>query len=153
VTVSDVEGGLNLANFGGDSNLTSIRGHIDLKNHAGTMSVSKSSGSLDFLAGRAGLTIQGFEGPIRGQTDLGAVTVGVEGDTEVSIESNQGNVSVKLPNDSGAAIRMQSDEGSVSPPEGIRPSGSGKSASGRMNGSGPKGTVVLRSKSGAVRIR
>ena len=153
VVASDVEGGMSLTNFGGETTLSSVHGHLDLKNHAGSMSIAKSSGSLDFLAGRAGLNIQGFEGPIRGQTDLGAVSVAVEGETEVSIESNQGNVSVKLPANSGASVRMQSDEGSVAPPEGIRPSGSGKSATGKLLGTGPKGSVVVRSKSGALRVR
>lgn len=155
VAVQDLEGDLQLTNFSGESTITRATGGLDIKSHQGASILAKSSGSLDFLSGRGAISVSGFDGPVHGQTDLGPVSIGIEGDADVRVDSVQGTVNVKLPQDSGAALHMQSEEGSLSPPEGFKASGGGRShlISGRLSGEGPKGTVTVKSKTGALRVR
>lgn len=156
VFLSKVEGDVKLTNFGGDSSLAELKGNIDVRTQSGGTTVNQSSGSLDFALGRGPLNVTAFEGPLRGETETAAVSAAIEGEAEVSIQSNQGSVSVKLPAGSGAAVRLQSDEGSVSTPDAIKPSTTSaglKVASGRLAGSGPRGSVNVKSKTGAVRLR
>lgn len=157
VIATEIEGDIHVTNFAGETNLSKTKGHVQLLNHAGNTALVKSSGSLQFLNGRGALNVQGFEGPIRGHSDQGAVVAVLEGESEaeVDMDSVQAQLTVRLPANSGAQIQMQSEEGSVVPPETIRAlGGSGtKTASGRLNGSGPKGSVSLKSKSGALRMR
>jgi DUF4097 and DUF4098 domain-containing protein YvlB len=155
LAIQDLDGDLDLANFSGDSTITRSKGNIDLKSHSGPVTIAKSSGSVDFLSGRGVFTMSGFEGPVRGQTDQGPVSIGVEGDADVHVESNQGPVTVKLPADSGALVRMQTEEGTMSPPDAIKATGAGRSKliSGRLPGEGSGGTVAVKSKSGALRVR
>lgn len=153
--VQELEGDLDLTNFAGESTLGKIKGNVELKSHSGPMNVMKSSGAIEFQAGRGAVNLNGFEGPVRGKADQAAVSVIVEGEAEVNIESVQGPVTVKLPSDSGAAVRMQTDEGSISVPDAVRAPGTGQArvVNGRLAGSGPKGAVVVKSKAGTLRVR
>ncbi len=155
LTASEIEGDLDLSNFGGESTLTQVKGTIGVRTHAGGLAINKSSGSVDFMTGRGGVQLAGFEGPVRGQTDQGNVSAQIEGEAEVNIESNQGIVSVKLPSDSGATVRLQTEEGSLALPEAVRAPASAqqKVFSSRLEGDGPKGSVQAKSKSGTVRLR
>ena len=155
LVIQEMEGDLDLTNFGGESALTGVHGHVGVQIHAGSLGLNKSSGSLEFLNGRGGLNIQGFDGPIHGQTDQGTVVAVIEGETEVNIESNQGPVTVHLPSKSGASVHLESEEGLLAAPEPIRivNAASRRTANGRLAGTGPKGTVAVKSKSGAIRVR
>jgi DUF4097 and DUF4098 domain-containing protein YvlB len=115
--------------------------------------ISKSSGAIDFITGRGNLNLAGFEGPIRGQADQGLVSATIEGDAEVHIESNQGAVSVKLPSDSGASVKLQSEEGPLSAPDSLHAQAHAKSLNGRLSGDGPKGSVAIKTKTAPVKVR
>jgi hypothetical protein len=151
VVVSDVEGEMRLANFSGDSKLVKVKGRADLISHAGATSISGSSGALDFINGRGAFTIAGFQGAVKGQTDQGAVSALIEGEADVQIESNQASVTVKPPSDSGAALRLRTDEGTISLPAPL--TSTGKVYSGKLSGPGGKGSIAIKSKSGPLRIR
>lgn len=155
LNAQNVDGELMVENFSGETSLSQIKGNIQLRSHAGGSSIAKSTGALDFELGRGGLTVTGFEGPLRGQTANGSVVAALEGEAEVAIESVQGPVTVKLPGESAAFVRLQSETGSLSAPEPVRPGQAGtlKTAVGRLGGSGPRGTVVIRSKAASLRVR
>lgn len=155
VFVQNLEGDLNLVNFGGDSSLKQIKGAIELYAYSGSTAVVKATGALEFDLGRGSLQIQELDGAVRGDTDLGAVSVSILDEADVQVDSNQGAVTVQLPAGSGASIRLQSDEGSLFVPDSIRPAvgGSTKIASGRLPGAGAKGRVVVKSKTGLIRLR
>jgi hypothetical protein len=146
---------LELTNFAGESSLSNVHGNIESLSQAGSLAVAESGGSMEFTSGRGGVSMVGFEGPIHGQTDHGAVSVSVAGEAEVHVDSNQGPVTVKLPADSGALVRLQTEEGQVAAPESISKGTTGrpKLISGRLAGTGPKGTVALKSKDGILRVR
>ena len=155
LAVQDLDGELDLANFGGDSTLTRVRGHVQMLASAGPTSIAKSAGSLEFENGRGALNLSEFDGAVRGRTDQGAVTLGVEGEAEVDVDSDQGNVAVRLPANSGAAVQLHSREGGIVAPEDIRmtTSSTHRQAVGRLPGDGPRGIVAIRSQSGAIRVR
>ena len=154
IAINALEGDLQLSNFGGESNLSALKGNLEVASHSGAIIVSKSTGSADFTTGRGTVNFSEFEGPLKGQADQGSVVVGVEGEAEVSIDSLQAPVTVKLPQNSGASLRLKSDEGVLNIPESLRGAGSvGKVYNGRLRGDGSKGNVVVKSKSGNVRVR
>lgn len=156
LSLQELEGDLDLTNFAGESNLNLVHGNIDVRSQAGAVALGKSSGSFDFILGRGSVVVSGFEGSVRGQTDQGAVAATLEGESDVHIESNQGPVTVKLPANSGASVRLQTDEGSLAAPEAIASGAAAARAkvlSGRLNGTGPKGAVAIKSKSAPLRVR
>lgn len=154
IQAANVEGDMSVVNFAGESVLNSIRGNVDAKLDAGTFTIAKSSGSLDFIVGKGTLSANGFTGPFRGENVSGSVTADLLGETEVSVESDRGSVSIKAPPGSGASVRLQTADGSLQSPASIKPSSGGvKAAVGTLNGSGPKGTIHVRSKSGSIRLR
>jgi hypothetical protein len=154
LAAQDVNGDVDVSDFSGDSSILRMKGNLDWRSHSGALSLNQSSGSLDFINGRGVVQVAAFEGAVRGQTELGSVTVAVQGLSDVRIESNQGAVSVKLPADSGASLRLRAEDGFVSVPASLRDavSGGGRQASGQLPGVGPRGSVDLKSKSGALRI-
>lgn len=154
VSVQELEGDLSLSNFAGDTTLAKVKGSLELSSNAGSTAITKSTGAIEFINGHGSFVATGFEGPVKGQTDQGAVNVAIDGDAEIRIESNQGAVSVKLPADSGSHVRMQTDEGNLAAPDAIKPNSShAKLISGRLPGTGSKGMVTLKSKAGSLRVR
>ncbi|MES2962905.1 MAG: hypothetical protein V4760_03375, partial [Bdellovibrionota bacterium] len=96
----------------------------------------------------------GFSGPFRGENMSGAVQADLLGDAEVSVESDRGSVSIKAPPGSGASVRLQTSDGQLQHPSSVKPAGgSVKAAVGSLGGSGSKGTINVRSKSGSIRLR
>lgn len=163
--VTDLDGSLDLTNFGGDSQLTRIKGRVEILTQAGTTSIANSSGFLEFVNGRGAFNLSDFDGQVHGETALGPISLGLKGEPEVDIESEKGNVAVRLPADSGASLQLQSEEGGIITPDEIqtelragfvgtiRKPNSTAIVSGLLPGQGPKGRIAVRSKSGAIRIR
>lgn len=150
-----IEGDLIVTNFGGESLFNEVKGHVEIRAQGGPVTVAKSSGSLEFQSGHGVVNVNGFEGPIRGRSEVAAVNAQVEGEAAIEIESNQGPVAVRLPASSGAAVKLETEEGYLNAPGNIRTNSSqkGKSASGRLSGEGPKGNVRVKTKSGTIRVR
>lgn len=155
LSVKNFEGSLDLTNFAGESFLSEIDGRVEMLAHAGPTNIAKSSGSFEFSNGRGAVNLSSFDGQVRGKTDQGAVVLGLEGEAEVDVDSEQGNVAVRLPANSGAALQLRSEGGGIVAPEDIRTTltSTHQAASGRLGGDGPKGVVAVRSKSGAIRVR
>jgi DUF4097 and DUF4098 domain-containing protein YvlB len=153
--VQTLEGSLDLTNFAGETNLAGIQGRVEMLAHAGATNIRQSSGSFEFTNGRGALSLASFDGQVRGKTDQGAVALNVEGEAEVDVDSQQGNVAVRLPANSGAVLQLHTEEGGIVAPEDIRTNitSTHRSAAGRLEGDGPKGVVVVKSKSGAIRVR
>lgn len=156
VAVQEVEGDVEVTNFSGETAITRTKGNLDLTVGQGATTIAQSSGSMEFSNGHGFLNASGFDGPVKGQTEQGAVSVSIEdgAEADVRIESNQGGVTVKLPANSGSMVRMQTEEGSLTPPSTLQSSSAhGQRVSGRLSGSGAKGAVSLKSKSGNLRVK
>jgi len=154
VAVSSVRGDVAVSNFAGDSVLTEIKGHLNLIGTSGAMNITKSSGSADFSVARGALAMTGFEGPIKGFAAQGAVTIAVLGQADVQIVAEQAPVTVKLPSNSGARLNLQTDEGFLRLPDPIQRTLAGaRRYSGYLQGTGDRGGVSVKSKSGLIRVQ
>ena len=124
-----------------------------MQSKLGTSHISKSQGSLEIENGKGAFNILEFNGQIRGQNDDGSLTAKLLGDVDVSLESTSGSMSFKLPEDSAAFAKLQSEEGIITAPESFKTGkiGNLKVASGRFTGS-EKGSILLKSKSGNLRV-
>ena len=155
LSASDIEGDLKLANFTGESSLKNVTGAIQLRTHGGATTLASCSGSVDFDLGRGALKADASEGPLRGQTDHAPVVAQIEGEADVDVNSNQGIVSLRMPQDSGANVSLQTETGYISAPDSIHPgsTATSKTAIGRLKGDGPRGLVAVRTKSAPIRLR
>lgn len=155
VVAKKIDGELTVTNFSGISTMNSIKGNLAVLAYSGPVAIEESEGALEFSTGRGALALQEFEGPVNGKSDAGSVTASIEGEAEVKIESNEGEVAVRLPASSGAAVQISTEEGAVHAPQAVSPNASkkGKSAQGQLSGAGPKGNVSIKTKTGTVRVR
>lgn len=154
VSIMNSEGQVDLTNFAGETHLNGLKSRIEVLAQGGAVNVAKSQGSMDFTNGRGLVSLTSFEGPVKGTSELGAVSLSVEGEAEVHIETNQAAVTVKAPEDSGAQIRLKTDEGTLGIPDSARAGAAlGKTFTGKLNGEGPKGGITVKSKSGPIRIK
>ncbi len=153
VFISDFEGNLRVKNFAGDSNLEKVSASVHMQSKIGTSHISKSDGSLEIENGKGAFNILDFSGQIRGQNEDGSVTAKILGDVDVSLESSSGSMSFKLPEDSAAFAKLQSEDGSITTPDSFKTGkiGNLKVASGRFTGS-QKGSILLKSKTGNLRV-
>ncbi len=153
LNISDFEGNLRIKNFAGESNLVNVSASIRLQSKLGASHVAKSQGNLEIENGKGNFNILDFSGPIRGQNEDGSLTARILGDVDVSLESISGSMSFKLPVNSAAFAKLQSEEGSISAPDSFKTGklGSLKLASGRFTGS-EKGSIFIKSKTGSLRV-
>jgi len=151
--VNDFDGHLRIKNFAGESILQNVTASIHLQSKLGASHITKSQGSLEIENGKGSFNILDFNGSIHGQNEDGNVTVKLVGDVDVAMDSVSGSMSFKLPEDTGAYAKLQSEEGTLSNPESFKTGklGNLKVASGRFSGS-EKGSIVLKSKTGNLRV-
>lgn len=155
IAVQKVEGDLHLQNFRGESIVRDTKGGIEIQSSMGGTSVVKSSGSLQFDLSRGGLAVQDFEGSVRGWTDTGAVHATVSGEADVNIESSAGSVTVRVSSNSGAYARLRTETGALLVPSTLQISkgNSVQLAAGRLSGTDRRGSILVRSKSGTIRVK
>lgn len=154
VNVSVNEGDVQVHNFAGDTNLVSVKGDVKFRSKTGNVSLANIDGGLDFDNGRGKVDVAGMGGVVRGFNDEGPVSLQLTGEADLSIETQDGSVSVKPPSAAGVLLKLSTEEGVISAPESVNiPKGAGpKSVVSRLDGA-PKGVIVLRSKRGTLRVR
>lgn len=154
VMLSNVDGDVRLYSFSGDATLTAISGKVRFRAKAGNLNLNKLTGDFSFENGRGGISGTAIDGSVRGTTEDGAVNLQLSGDPDLSVETEDGSVTVKAPGGSGALLKLSSEDGPILAPESVRvPKVSGpKSVVARMDGA-PKGQIIVRSKRGVIRIR
>lgn len=151
----DVDGDVIVDALSGETSIQRVKGNVQLRAGTGVSTIAKGSGNLEFEVGRGALTATGFEGSVRGQSDEGAVTLQIEGEPEVSVESVNAPVSIRVRPGSGASVRASTDDGQLvvpDPPLRVQRSSGGKTVSGRLPGSG-SGSIYAKSKTATIRIR
>lgn len=154
VALSNIDGDVRLYSFSGDSALASISGKVKFRAKAGSLNVSKLSGDFTFENGRGGISGIAIDGAVRGTTEDGAVNLQLAGEADLSVETEDGSVTIKAPGGSGALLKLSSEDGPILAPESVKvPKVSGpKSVVARLDGA-PKGQIIVRSKRGVIRIR
>jgi hypothetical protein len=154
VALSNIAGDVRLYSFSGDASLTAVSGKVRFRAKAGSLNLNKLTGDFTFENGRGGISGTAIDGAVRGSTEDGAVNLQLAGDADLSVETEDGSVTVKAPGGSGALLKLSSEDGPILAPESVRvPKVSGpKSVVARLDGA-PKGQIIVRSKRGVIRIR
>lgn len=153
-SVSQVQGDVRLYVFSGESSVQQLTGKLRYRGKAGSLSLNKVDGDFQFENGRGGIAATALNGAVRGSTEDGAINLQLVGETDVSVETDDGSVTIKPPGGTGALLRLSSEDGLIQAPESIRvPRVTGpKSVVARLDGA-PKGQIIVRAKRGVIRIR
>lgn len=152
--LSQVQGDVRLFAFAAESSVQQLTGKLRYRGKAGSLNLNKIDGDFQFENGRGGIAAMALNGAVRGSTEDGAINLQLAGETDVSVETDDGSVTVKPPGGTGALLRLSSEDGIIQAPESIRvPRVTGpKSVVARLDGT-PKGQIIVRSKRGVIRIR
>jgi hypothetical protein len=153
IFISDSEGSLRIKNFAGENTIQNVSSSIHVQSKLGSTHITKSQGSIELENGKGSFNILDFNGSIHGQNEDGAITAKLLGDVDVAVDSLTGPMSFKLPEKSAAYAKLQSDEGLLAGLDGFKNAklGNAKLLIGRFAGS-EKGSIVLKSKSGNLRV-
>lgn len=153
VLFDQVKGHVDVDNFSGDTTLLQTSGVIALTTQKGKVNIKKGEGRIDFTNARADIAIDEFAGDLKGQNGGGSVVARLFKDASVKIISRDGPVSLHLP-DSGARVDLSTEEGFINAPSSLSSAQRGnlKVVRGELSGSG-KGSVVVRTDSGTIRLR
>lgn len=154
VQLSGIEGSARVHNFAGETSASGVTGKLTLRSKAGATTLSKVDGGFEFDNGRGAVNGTAVGGDIRGVNDDGAVNLALVGETDAIIDTQDGSVSIKPPSGFGVLLRLSSEEGAIAAPASVNvPKVAGpKSVVSRLDGTA-KGTVVVRSKRGLIRIK
>ena len=153
VVVATVKGNVDVECFNGDASVQDVEGQISLKSFRSPITLSGGKGRIDFETIRGPIKISNFGGDLKGTSDEASVTAKIAGANEVRIVTNTGPVTLDLVN-SGASVTATSVEGAITGPPHMRADqlAGQKMMRGRLKG-GTDGSVVVRTQSGAIRIR
>ncbi|MDX9730468.1 MAG: hypothetical protein RBT63_01740 [Bdellovibrionales bacterium] len=154
IAVTNVVGDVRVHAFSSETALNSIKGSVLFRSKQGYASGGKIEGGFEFDTGRGNVNINGVEGAIRGVNVEAAITLQLSGESDVSIETDEGPVSIRPAAGIGSLLKLSIEEGGIIAPNSVQvPRVSGpKSVVARMNGT-PKGSITVRSKRGTIRIR
>lgn len=152
--LSQIQGDVRLYAFAAESSVQQLAGKLRYRGKAGSLNLSKLDGDFQFENGRGGISATALNGAVRGSTEDGAINLQLVGETDVSVETGDGSVTIKPPGGTGALLRLSSEDGLIQAPESIRvPRVTGpKSVVARLDGA-PKGQIIVRAKRGVIRIR
>jgi hypothetical protein len=155
VTVKDLNGDLELQTFAGECTIDKAKGFLNLSIGQGSAKVIASQGSMAFEMGKGSLLSQQFQGRIDGITQDGPVTVALSKDSEVSLKSQSGKVTVQSPPGGGTYVSVVNQEGDIFAPNYLKINRDGgvKILRGRIKGEVQKGSIVVRSQDGPVIIK
>ncbi len=154
ITVRDLNGDADVENFAGETTVDKAKGYLSLNQGTGSTKVTGSSGTLQYELTKGNLSIQTFQGRVEGQSQEGPVVVTMAADSEISLKSQSGRVTVNTPKDSGASLNLVTQEGEISAPNTLKVNRDGgqKSLRGHLKGE-QKGSVFVRSQEGSIFIR
>jgi DUF4097 and DUF4098 domain-containing protein YvlB len=155
VVVKELTGDADIENFSGETTIDKAKGFLSLNQGQGSTKVTGSSGTVQFELAKGVLNIQNFQGRVEGQTQEGPVTVNMAAETEVSLKSQSGRVTVQAPPNSGASLNLTTQEGDIVVPNYLKVNrdGSQKTLRARLKGENQKGSVLVRSQEGSIIIR
>jgi hypothetical protein len=156
LSVSQTEGDLQIVTYSSEVAIAQSQGGISLRAHDGAVKLNKTTGWLDLDLVRANFSCMSHEGAVRGRIEDGSVNIDLDASADVILQSAKANIGIKVPETSGAMVRVSSEMGQVTAPEAVRlvPGGSAiRQYNGRLSGTQTKGSITINSKDGNVRIR
>lgn len=153
VEISGIEGDVAVDNFVGDSQVVAVDGGLKLLSYKGKTTASKVKGRLEFKNGNSPLHIDNLQGELRGKTMQGPVFAAINGEANVRVESEEGQISLRLPA-SGAWVNLGTEEGALRVPNFLKLTRLPRQQirTGRLRGS-VGGSVFVRTTSGDIKLR
>jgi DUF4097 and DUF4098 domain-containing protein YvlB len=153
VTVQDNTGDFDGENFLGESVLKNINGSLNFSSSKGVTKIATVQGRLDFWQGRGNLTAENLNGPVRGQSVAGAIQLGVTGESDVRVTTQEAPVTINLA-DSSARLDLNTRDGNIFVPNYLHVTdmGSQKMVRGHLKGAN-SGAVMVKTESGNIRVK
>ncbi|MEO2195274.1 MAG: DUF4097 family beta strand repeat-containing protein [bacterium] len=133
------------------------RSDVDARNDDGRLTVSGFDGRLTLTVDDGTLIVSDTSGELRATSEDGDLELlahaGSSMEDNWAIHADDGDISLVLPDDFAADLRLSSDDGpiEVEPPVAVRGRVSRHRLSGQLNGGGPE--LRVRSDGGHITIR
>jgi DUF4097 and DUF4098 domain-containing protein YvlB len=155
INLKNINGDVEASLFSGNLILEKVKGFINLTTQQAAGKLIQSAGTVQFENGKGSLVIQNFQGRVEGESQDGAVNVGVALDSEVDIKSKAGRVTVQLPPGSGANVNLHTVDGEIVVPGELKVNrlSSEKNVRGRLRGESQRGSVLVRSQEGTILLK
>lgn len=153
VNIVNSKGDVLVNNFSGNTIVNQHDGFINLKSEKGNLNVSKGKGRIEFRSGLAPVSIDDFEGGIRGDAAQGAVKISAAEEVDLNVRSDKAAVDIQLKN-SGAYLNIGTKDGVMrtAPYLKVTRYPNIKVIRGRLRGN-VKGKVFVRSQAGDIVVR
>ena len=157
--ISKLKGDLSLYAFRGRSFILDVVGKIDLFSQGSKMHIQGGSGALAFQNHHGNMDLSLFKGPIRGDTQQGAIKAKLASPGDITISTVSGNIRVEKPPDSGAWVRIEASRkwGSISAPSYLKRTllsdRSSVRVGGRLKGKQREGNIRIKSKEGKITLQ
>jgi DUF4097 and DUF4098 domain-containing protein YvlB len=137
IELTGTRGGAHLKTSNGGLTARNVEGNMELKSTNGAITVAHSSGALKAVTTNGGI-----------QAELS----GVPANADLSLESTNGGVSVRLPRDARFSLDAATSNGGVESEFPIPGTKAGQHRlEGEVNGGGPK--LLIRTSNGGIHIR
>ena len=147
VNVVNSNGGIELTGTQGDAHLRTSNGGLNLRNVEGDMELKTSNGGIAIVRSAGALSAKTTNGAIQAElTD-------VPSNADLSLESTNGGISIRLPRDSRFSLDAATSNGGVDSdfPIAGNPKTGRQRLEGDVNGGGPK--LLIRTSNGGVHVR
>jgi hypothetical protein len=117
VTLSGLQGDLNLTTGDGNVDLDHVSGDLRIRSGDGHVKITDGSGSLDAHTSDGSLSVDGLFHALALHTSDGGLDLSLREGTKLteasSIESSDGSVTIRVPRDFAADLSMHSSDGHV----------------------------------------
>lgn len=146
VDIQSSNGGIEVTGTQGDAHLRTSNGGLSVRNVEGDMELKTSNGAITVSRSAGALTAKTTNGAIQAElTD-------VPSNADLSLESTNGGISVRLPRDARFSVDAATSNGGVASDFPIPGTKAGRHRlEGDVNGGGPK--LLIRTSNGGVHIR
>jgi hypothetical protein len=145
VDVQSSNGGIELGGTQGDAHLRTSNGGLSVRNVEGDLELRTSNGGITVVRSAGALSAKTTNGAI--QAELTDFPSGAD----LSLESTNGGISIRLPRDARFSLDAATSNGGVDSDFPLPGKKGGHRLEGDVNGGGPK--LLIRTSNGGVHVR
>ena len=152
--VEKIKGSLSVNNHSSTYQIQEQEGPSDFRNHSGTIVYKSIKGNM-FLKNVSGVvSLTELEGSFEGELERGAINVEASKLLSFVANSDAAPVTLKVPKDSGARVRLRSEKGRLRAPAHLRKVRKGRwtELTGRLRGE-EQGQIKIVSKYGDIMLK
>lgn len=155
VNLKNLNADAELRVFNGTLNVEGCKGNLQVFSQSAVQKLAHCSGTLQIDNGKGNVSLTAFQGRVEGVSGEGPLTLQLVGESDVSLKTRTGRVSVQLPPQSGATLNLATVEGEINAPGELKVvrGASEKTLKGRLKGEAGRLSVSVRSQEGSIVIR